>query len=470
MALSDYSRWHLIGIKGAGMTALAELFVGMGKQVTGSDTPEVFYTDAILSRLKISVTTPFDLANIPKATEAFVYSTAYTPENNLELAAARATGKPLWSYPEVLGELTKEKMTIAVCGTHGKTTTSALLAEVLRTAGTDPSAIIGSEIRSWGGSALSGQGPFLVIEADEYQNKLALYQPFGVILTSVDWDHPDFFPSVADYEQVFVTFLARVPRHGFVVVCGDHARAEFLSRDLGTARYTYGLLDGNDVQATDIRALPEPERQGSVLQEFSVEFHGKSIGRFQTPLAGRHNIENVLGTIAVALHLKLDIERVRQGIAAFSGTKRRFEYLGEKKEALIYDDYAHHPAEIRATLAAFRELYPDRNLRVIFHPHTFTRTRALLEEFAGSFEVADEVIVLDIYGSAREVQGGVSAADLVTRINQYMPNKASHAPDRDALVDALARRIGRKDVIITMGAGDVWHIALALLQPERYNK
>lgn len=467
MALSDYSRWHLIGIKGAGMTALAELFVGMGKQVTGSDTSEVFYTDAILKRLKIPVTTPFDPAHLPKTTEAFVYSTAYTFENNPELAAARATGKPVWSYPEALGELTKEKMTIAVCGTHGKTTTSALLADVLRTAGTEPSAIIGSEIRSWGGSALSGRGPFLVIEADEYQNKLALYQPLGAILTSVDWDHPDFFPTVADYERVFAEFLARVPRHGFAVVCGDHARAEFLSRDIGAARYTYGLLEGNDIRATDIRVLSESERSDGALQEFAVEFRGESIGRFRTRLAGRHNIENTLAAIAVALHLKLDLELIRRGIAAFSGTKRRFEHLGERKGALIYDDYAHHPAEIRATLAAFHELYPDRRLRVIFHPHTFTRTRALLEEFAGSFEAADEVMILDIYGSARETQGGVSAADLVTRINQYTSDKASHAPDRDALVGKIARSIGRNDVIITMGAGDVWQIAVALLQPEK---
>ncbi len=464
MGRSDYLRWHLIGIKGAGMTALAELFVGMGRKVTGSDTGEVFYTDAILSRLKIPIATPFDPANIPAMAEAFVYSTAYTPENNAELAAARATGKPVWSYPEALGELTKEKMAIAVCGTHGKTTTSALLADVFRTAGTDPSAIIGSEIRSWGGSALSGQGPFLVIEADEYQNKLAFYQPFGVILTSVDWDHPDFFPSVAEYERVFSEFLTRIPRHGFAVVCGDHARAEFLSRDLKTTRYTYGLLEGNDIRATDIRILPESERKKGLLQEFTVLFRGDSIGRFQTRLAGRHNIENALAVIAVALHLKLDIELVRQGIAAFSGTKRRFEYLGEKQGALVYDDYAHHPAEIRATLAAFRDLYPERRLRVIFHPHTFTRTKALLEEFAGSFEQADEVMILDIYGSAREAQGGVSSNDLVMRINHYTPNKAIHVPDRDAIVGTIARGISRNDVIITMGAGDVWQIAAALLK------
>lgn len=463
MALSEYSRWHFIGIKGAGMTALAELLLGLGRRVTGSDTTEVFYTDAILRRLGISVTTPFAPDNLPALTDVFVYSTAYTPENNAELAAAQATGKPILSYPEALGLLSKEKMTIAVCGTHGKTTTSALLAETLRAAGTDPSAIIGSEIRSWQGSALAGRGAFFVIEADEYQNKLAQYQPFGVILTSVDWDHPDFFPTVTDYEAAFADFLARIPRHGFLVVAGDHARAEFLSRAVATTRYTYGFLEGNDVRAMDHRVLSETERQDGFLQEFFVEYPGGRLGPFRIRLAGRHNVENALAVIAVALHLKLNIEAVTRGLAAFSGTKRRFEYLGERNGALVYDDYAHHPAEIQATLRAFRDLYPDRRLFVIFHPHTFTRTKAFLEEFAASFERADAVFVLDIYGSAREKQGGVSAQDLVDRINHHSPERAAYAADRGVLAAAIVRDMQPKDVIITMGAGDVWQIAETIL-------
>lgn len=463
MAFPKHQRWHFIGIKGAGMTALAELLQGLGKRITGSDTTEVFYTDAILERLHIPVTA-FDPARIPAMTEAFVYSTAYTTANNAELAQAKASGKLVLSYPEALGELTKDKMTIAVCGTHGKTTTSALLAEVLRSAGTDPSAIIGSEIRSWGGSALAGRGNWFVIEADEYQNKLSLYHPLGVILTSVDWDHPDFFPGVAEYEQTFADFLARVPRHGFVVVAGDHARAALLTESLAVTRYTYGFLEGNTVRAVNHRVLPEDERSGGALQEFSVEYQGQELGPFHLQLAGKHNVENALAVIAVALHLKLDMVLISAGLAGFSGTKRRFEYIGERSGALIYDDYAHHPAEIQATLRAFHDLYPKKRLFVIFHPHTFTRTRALLEEFATSFELAEGVVVLDIYGSAREVQGGVSARDLVDRINHYTPDKAAYASDRQALIPTIARDMQANDVIITMGAGDVWQIATALLK------
>ncbi|MFA9262454.1 MAG: UDP-N-acetylmuramate--L-alanine ligase [Undibacterium sp.] len=457
------ANWHFIGIKGAGMTALAELFQGSKKHVTGSDTAEVFYTDAILKRLGITVWSPFDPAHIPETAEAFVYSTAYTKENNAELAAALASGKPVLSYPEALGALSEEKMTIAVCGTHGKTTTSALLAETLRTAGVDPSAIIGSEIRSWGGSALSGKGPHFVIEADEYQNKLALYQPFGVILTSVDWDHPDFFPTVESYEQVFRDFVARIPRHGFAIVCGDHARAEFITRELPN-RVTYGFLPGAAVRAVDYRVLSEAERQDGMLQEFFVEHDGLRTGPYRIRLAGRHNVQNALAVIATGLALKLDPERVMLGLAAFTGTKRRFELIGERNGALVYDDYAHHPAEIRATLSAFRDLYPSRRLFVVFHPHTFTRTKALLEEFAESFEQAEGVVILDIYGSAREVQGGVTATDLVDRINRFTPEKAAYANDRATLAAEISASMSGDDIIITMGAGDVWQLAEMILK------
>lgn len=461
--MPDANEWHFIGIKGAGMTALAELFQGSKKRVTGSDTAEVFYTDAILQRLNIPVSSPFNPVNIPVTAEAFVYSTAYNQENNSELAAAIATGKPVLSYPEALGALTEEKMTIAVCGTHGKTTTSALLAETLRVAGVDPSAIIGSEIRSWGGSALSGRGPHFVIEADEYQNKLAQYQPFGIILTSVDWDHPDFFPTVESYEQVFRDFVARVPRHGFAIVCSDHARAEFITRELPN-RVTYGFLEGANLRAVNHRVLSEAERKDGMLQEFFVEHEGLQSGPYRIRLAGRHNVENALAVIATGFALKLDPERVMLGLAAFTGTKRRFEFIGERNGALVYDDYAHHPAEIRATLSAFRDLYPDRRLFVVFHPHTFTRTKALLEDFAESFGQAEGVVILDIYGSARETQGGVSAQDLVDRINRFTPEKAAHASDRATLANEIAESMSADDVIVTMGAGDVWQLAEMILK------
>ncbi len=454
----------MIGIKGAGMTALAELLSRQGVNVTGSDTKEVFFTDEILKRLDIPVAEGFDPENIPHEATLIIYSTAYTEEKNSELKAAGTSGIPVLSYPEALGALTRETMTLAVCGTHGKTTTSALLADTLQYCGADPSAIVGSHILSWGGNALSGHGDYLVIEADEYQNKLRYYEPYAVILTSLDFDHPDFFPDRESYERVFVDFVARIPVHGILVYCADSAAVVQVAKQARCRTVSYGTLPGADFQVVEyvpekMGFLPEKEM---IRQTFSVVHAGATLGTYRLKLAGIHNALNATAVLALLSLLRVKQDRIPAALERFSGTERRFEYIGERYGALLYDDYAHHPEEIKATLQAFRDLYPDKRLRVIFHPHTFTRTKALLTEFAQSFDVADEVKILDIYGSAREVQGGVSALDVVMLINRFFPGKAEHVLDTAALVAELQETMGRQDVIITLGAGNVWEISHAL--------
>lgn len=468
MNLLTLSSVYMIGIKGAGMTALAELLKCHGVSVTGSDTEEVFYTDTVLQQLDIPVLTPFDAAHISDAPGVFIYSTAWTEANNVEIAAARKTGKPMLAYPEALGLLTQSKLTLAVCGTHGKTTTSALLAECLRGAGLDPSAIVGSAITSWGGGALSGQGQYLVIEADEYQDKLKQYHPFGIILTSVDWDHPDFFPTPGEYEAVFERFVARLPRHGVLVTNGDDARVRAVATQSSATVLTYGFLEGNDVRIVE-RALLDPETsetENKATQKFSLEYQGKSFGPFHLRLSGQHNVANAAAVITLWLALKLPLTSLPESLESFAGTKRRFELLGEYRGALVFDDYAHHPDEVRVTLTAFHELYPKRTLSVIFHPHTFTRTKALFEEFAESLSLADKVMLIDIYGSAREVQGGVSSQELVERINRVYPGKAEYTPDRALLVETMRTTLGKDDLLVTMGAGDVWQIAEAIVKKK----
>lgn len=456
-----YKNIHMIGIKGAGMTALAELLLRQGATITGSDVEEVFFTDKILKALEIPVVEHFGPSNIPAATDLVIHSTVYTKEKNTELAAAWEKNIPVLSYPEALGALTREKMTLAVCGTHGKTTTSALLADALKYCGQDPSAIVGSRIMSWGGNALSGFGNYLVIEADEYQNKLAEYSPFAVILTSVDFDHPDFFPDLESYERVFEEFVARIPAHGVLVYCADSANIVRIAGQARCRKVSYGTLPGADFQVVDYA----PEKMGFVAekemfrQSFSVRHEGEDVRTFRLKLAGIHNALNATAVLALFSVLGQGMHRLKSAFERFSGTERRFEYIGGRYGAPIYDDYAHHPEEIRATLRAFRDLYPDKKLSVIFHPHTFTRTRALLTDFAQSFESADHIKILDIYGSAREVQGGVSSHDLVELINRFFPGKAEHITDSEVLVAGLEKTVGRQDVIITMGAGDVWKIA-----------
>ncbi len=463
-SLFRHKQVHMIGIKGAGMTALAEVLVRQGVVVTGSDTEEVFFTDEILKRLDIPVCAGFDPKNIPKKASLIIYSTAYTPEKNSELAAAFSSTVLVQSYPEALGALTEEKLTLAVCGTHGKTTTSALLADTLQYLGKDPSAIVGSRILSWGGNALSGSGDYLVIEADEYQNKLAKYQPFAVILTSIDFDHPDFFADMEQYERVFADFVARIPAHGVLVYCADSASVVKVAEQARCRKVSYGTLPGADFLVQDYA----PEKMGFIAekeifrQSFTLLHQGISSEKIHLKLAGIHNALNAAAVWALLATLGIMNERVVSALGRFSGTERRFEYVGERYGTLLYDDYAHHPEEIRVTLRAFRDLYPEKRLTVIFHPHTFTRTKALLMDFAQSFDVADTVRILDIYGSAREEQGGVSSEELVALINRFFPGKAEYVTDAKRLPAELEKTMGRQDVIITLGAGNVWEISHSL--------
>jgi UDP-N-acetylmuramate--alanine ligase len=479
-SLTNIKKVHMIGIKGAGMTALAEMLAKGGARVTGSDVPETFFTDAILRGLGIEVREAFDPANIPADTELVVYSTAYAPETNPELKAAFAGGKRPVSYPEALGALMKERLGLAVCGTHGKTTTSALLAEVLREAGEDPSAIVGSRILQWDGGALSGGGKYFVVEADEYQNKFRHYNPFGVILTSLDWDHPDFFPTFEAYREAFVGLIRRIPAHGVLVSWGDSVAVGEAAAEGKCRRLTYGFVAGNDFQIANHRvsaiveasageefseteALPEIS---DIRQSFEVLHEGESLGWFELQLAGRHNALNATAVIALCEFLKVDIEKVREGLRNFVGTERRFEYIGERGGVLFYDDYAHHPEEIKATLQAFRDLYPNRRLIAAFHPHTFTRTKALLADFAQSFALAHKAVVLDIYGSAREKQGGVSSRELVELINSYSRGKAVHMPGISEAVRDIREEMRSGDLVVTLGAGNVWEVSHALAREK----
>ena len=461
---------HCIGIKGAGMTALAEVCAKKDMQVTGSDTAEVFFTDAVLHASGITVLESFSPQHIPEDADVIVYSTAYTRENNAELQAAFTSGKLVLSYPEALGEMMKEKMGLAVCGTHGKTTTSALLAEVLRAADEDPLAIVGSKILQWGGSSLAGEGKYFVLEADEYQNKLRYYFPFAAIITSVDFDHPDFFLNFETYKKAFIDLVEKIPHHGVLVSWGDSVSVTDIAKDAHCHRLTYGFLKGNDFQIINYTPtatfVQQSDMDISLKQSFEVIYQERSLGVFALQLAGRHNALNATAVIALCMYLKLDMEKIREGLRGFTGTARRFEYIGEYKDALLYDDYAHHPEEIKVTLKAFRDLYPERRIVAVFHPHTYTRTKALLNEFAQSFDDADVVYILDIYGSAREESGGVSSQEIVNLVNKYARGKAVHVTTIAEATAELREKIQVHDVVVTLGAGNVWEVVHVLAHSE----
>lgn len=452
MDIKDLKKVYCIGIKGAGMTALAQILKSRAIEVVGSDTKEVFYTDGILKRLEIPYKEEFAAANIPSDTDLVVYSTAYNESNNVEMKAAKEKGMAMISYPEMIGKLFQEKLGIAVSGTHGKTTTSAMLSEAFSFAGVDPSAIVGSQVIAWQGSALAGKGEYFIAESDEYQNKLRFYQPWSVILTSVDWDHPDFFPDAESYKKVFKEFVAKIPKTGFLVVWGDSTDTLEVAKSATGKVLTYGFSEDNDYVALSSKALENGK------QQFEVFFKEESLGMFQTPLSGKHNVLNCTAIITLSHAIGLDLEKIKVALADFKGTTRRFEMVGKFNEAVLIDDYAHHPDEIKPTLNGAKSRFENQRIWTVFHPHTFSRTKALLEDFAQSFDDTEKVIVLGTYGSARESGGGATSEDLVKLINKYSRGKADYIETIDEAVEFLKKKSGEYDVLITMGAGDVWRV------------
>ncbi|MEI7891268.1 MAG: UDP-N-acetylmuramate--L-alanine ligase [bacterium] len=456
MDIKDIKTAYLVGIKGAGMTAVAQILQSMGVDVSGSDTKEVFYTDKILNKLGIFFHEEFSSKHVPTNCDVVIYSTAYNQENNIEIGRVVELGLPMLSYPEILGMLFAQKLGIAVCGTHGKTTTSAMLAEALLASDVDPSAIVGSNVISWQGSALAGKGEYFVAEADEYQNKLKFYQPWSAILTSVDWDHPDFFPDFVEYKKVFKQFVEKIPKIGFLIVWGDSSDTLEVAASANCNVRTYGFGNDCDYKIANYEVIKLDEKN---IHQFEIFYHEKSLGIFNTPLLGKHNALNACSVVAMAHVMNVYLEKVRQSIGSFAGTSRRFEYIGKYEEIVLIDDYAHHPDEIKATLAGARADFGEKRIWTIFHPHTFSRTKALLQDFAQSFDDTDHVLVIDTYGSARESGGEATSDKLVSLINKYQHDKAEYISTIDDAVEFLKEKKGEYDVLITMGAGDVWRIA-----------
>ncbi|OGI25415.1 MAG: UDP-N-acetylmuramate--L-alanine ligase [Candidatus Moranbacteria bacterium RBG_13_45_13] len=434
------------------MVALVEILERRGFEVTGSDTHEKFFTDEILKKkLFVKYHEGFDANHITGDIDLVVFSTAYNKENNEEVKAAQFKMIPMISYPEMLGILFSQKYGIAVCGTHGKTTTTAMLAEIFHFSGLDPTAVVGSLVKKWRGSALVGRSDFMIIEADEYQGKFDYYHPQSAILTSADWDHPDYFKTFEDYKQTFVNFVQKIPRHGFLVVCGDRSETLEIAKSAKCNVIRYGFGKNNDVKIKNHEI-----RDGR--QFFDLWFGEKKLGDFELELPGKHNVLNAAAAAAMSYKFNADLGKIREALANFEGTSRRFEYIGERNGAILIDDYGHHPEEIKATLRAAREFFPKRRIWCVFHPHTFTRTKALLSEFSQSFEDADRVIVLDIYGSAREVQGGVHSRDLVELAKKYHRN-VEYIPTIPEAIEYLSDKINKEDLVIAMGAGNVWEVA-----------
>ncbi len=450
-------RVHLIGIGGIGLSAIAKVLLEEGYRVSGSDL-KLSPITAALADLGAVVYQGHRAENVGQADLVIVSSAI--PADNPEAAAARERGIPVVKRDWMLGRMMQGRFGIAVAGSHGKTTITALIALCLTEAGLDPTFIVGGILENLGTNAKAGRGEHFVVEADEYDRTFLGLRPRIAVVTNIEMDHPDCYPELDDLVEAFRGFVHLVPADGCVVGCGDEARTRGVLRELrgaeglGADVVTYGLGEGVDWQAADIRAN---ELGG---HDFVALHDGQAVGEFTLRIPGLHNVQNALAVLAVAHRLGLPLADVRETLRGFRGVQRRFEVKGEVNGIIVIDDYAHHPTQIRTTLRAARERYPQRTIWAVFQPHTYSRTKALLSEFAASFADADHVVVTDIYAAREDDDLGVSASHIVARTKH--PD-VRYIPGLDEAADYLLDHLKSGDVLITLGAGDGYKVGEEVL-------
>jgi UDP-N-acetylmuramate--alanine ligase len=436
---------HFVGIAGAGLSAIAAVLAESGWTVSGCDVQPAA-AGADLGRRGIPVFEGHD-ANHVAGADVLVVSSAI-PADSPEVLAAIQRGIPVQKRAAFLSEFLAGSSVIAVAGTHGKTTTSGLIAFLLDRAGRDPSFVVGGHLADFDSNARRGAGPLFVIEADEYDGMFLGLRPVAAVVTNVEHDHPDCYPTPEAMQEAFQEFVKRIVPRGYLLACGDDPGAAGLAafaRQQGLNTALYGSRNGAEWKAD----LAQPNWAGG--SDFLVMRGTETLGLARNRLPGLHNVANSLAALAMVMNFGVDFNTARNALADFRGVGRRFEVKGEAGGVTVIDDYAHHPTEIRATLAAARRRYPGQSIWAMFQPHTYSRTRALLADFAASFRDADHVVVTDIYRSREQEDPAVNAGHIVQRMQH--PD-ARHIPGLADTADYLVEKLQPGDVLITLGAGD----------------
>jgi UDP-N-acetylmuramate--alanine ligase len=453
------TRIHFVGIGGIGMSGIAEVLLTLGYGVSGTDLKESETTKRLVS-LGATVKFGHHPSHLGEA-DVVVISSA-VKSSNPEVAEARLRGIPVIPRAEMLAELMRMKYGVAVAGSHGKTTTTSLVATVLRLGGLDPTAVIGGKLPSLGSNARLGQGEYLVAEADESDGSFMKLSPTVAVVTNIDPEHLDHYGTLEKLKQTFVDFINKVPFYGLAVLCLDHPHVQAILPAVEKRHVTYGLSPQADYRAVN-------SSFDGLRSKFTAVVRGKTLGPVELAMPGQHNILNSLAVLAVSDFLGIDFDVYRHALAGFSGVGRRFTVRGEAGGVMVVDDYGHHPAEIRATLAGARSGFPERRLVAAFQPHRYTRTRDLMDEFARAFNEAEIVAVCDIYGAGEDAIEGVSSARLVEEMRAQGHRGAIHVPKRAEIAGVLGPRIQSGDIFITLGAGDVWQVGEEVLQQLRVN-
>ena len=448
---------HLVGIGGAGMSGIAEVLLTLGYKVSGSDL-QASDTTRRLEELGGRIFIGHLATHIGEA-QVVVISSAVLPQNP-EVLAAKAKQIPVIPRAEMLAELMRLKFGVAIAGAHGKTTTTSMVANILAQGGLDPTMVIGGKVNALGSHARLGRGELLVAEADESDGSFLRLSPTIVAVTNLDREHLDHYGSMERIYDTFLEFINKVPFYGLAVLCADDERLRALFPKIVKRYYTYGLSETDGV-ALDFRATDIVAKQGG--SEFRAFFRTRNLGPFRLSVPGIHNVSNALAAIAIGVELDVPVDLIRKALAAFTGVERRFHLRGETNDIMVVDDYGHHPTEIKATLAAAKQGWPERRLLVLFQPHRYTRTRDLLEEFSHAFRQADHLFLTEIYAASEPPIPGVSGAKLAEAIRGAGHPSVTFVEQKDRLVEMVFPQLKPGDLVLTLGAGDIWKTGPALL-------
>jgi UDP-N-acetylmuramate--alanine ligase len=449
-----YQHIHFVGIGGIGMSGIAELLLNLGYRVSGSDVKASDITRRLVS-LGATIRIGHEAGNVTGA-DVVVLSSAIT-ESNPEVQAARNLGKvPIIRRAEMLAELMRLKYSVLVAGAHGKTTTTSMVSTVLARGGLDPTVVIGGKLNAWGTNAKLGHGDFMVAEADESDGTFLLLPPTIAVVTNIDLEHLDYYRDLEHIEATFLEFINKIPFYGQAVLCLENENIQTILPKVEKRFVTYGFSSQADFQAKDIKT-------NGFSTRYRAFYQGTEMGEIELRIPGRHNILNSLAAVAVAKELELDWSKVQAGLRDMTGVQRRFQIKGEAQGVLVLDDYGHHPTEIRAVLETLAGCFPDRRRIVAFQPHRYTRTLALMDQFAKCFYHSDVLLLTEIYAASEKEIPGVTGNRLMQEIAAHGHHDIHFCATLEDMTEKLAAMVLPGDVVITLGAGNILQVGEWLL-------
>ena len=457
MFLGKIQRIHFIGIGGSGMSGIAEVLINQDYEVSGSDPSSNRVTDH-LKTLGADIRHNHSAENV-SGKHVVVVSSAIS-DDNVEVQAAREQSIPVIPRAEMLAELMRMKYGIAIAGTHGKTTTTSLVATVLAAGNLDPTVVIGGRIKNMGGHAKLGQSQYLIAEADESDGSFLKLSPTLAVVTTLDEEHMDFYLTIENMKSTFLQFLNRIPFYGAAILCVDDANLQSLLPRIEKRTITYGLKSQADYTARNISVE-------GLKTYFTVYHHGKKLGKILSGAFGRHNVCNTLAAVAVGMELNMDFPTIAESLKTFTGVQRRFEILKQSESLIIVDDYGHHPVEIQATLSTAKEVWPDRRLVIVFQPHRYSRTKHLMESFFSSFNDADQLLLLDIYSAGEEAEEGIHSQRIAEGVKEFGHKNVEYIGSTQSVIPHLQKILKPGDIVMTLGAGNIGELSHRLA--SRFN-